>query len=121
MARRPARDTAVDVGAGVRAVVICRHTVNHGMTPPGWHPTGTREARDARGRRNPRMTYAEWIVLWCNHPDCLARVDVHAGALDAAAERALLVDYVATALRRVRRRATHTEPPLPFDPEGATP
>lgn len=51
-----------------------------------------RVARDALGRRNPRMDSREWIVVVCNNAVCGGYALVHEDALISLVERAELND-----------------------------
>lgn len=112
---RPARDTASVQRAifTIRHVVVSDHTVDHD-TPPDWWVLGTIR-RDARGRQNPRMVLADWLLLVCNDPQCLGRVDVRRSVIDMVASVALRQHARDVQSRAAARRAARTGTPAGGD------
>jgi hypothetical protein len=59
----------------IRTVVDFDHVVNaeDAWDFHEWIWTDTKVKADKRGRRNPRMTFADWRLVRCNNTECPAQ------------------------------------------------
>lgn len=57
---------------GIRTDISYEHDDLGEDTYHEWILTGERIKADKRGHHNARMTYADWLEVKCNNPDCLA-------------------------------------------------